>query len=143
MAPGIRAASSRWRAGGSTWSLVVTTTAVGTSMDDSHGVEWWRPRDATAWPTAHGLVERHWFIAQRAVSDVSASSASTAAELARLTTRDRDSVAVRPIPSSMPAWKTRSRPLVRKWSVVAARMSPPTASGCWRHTRCATTDPIE
>ena len=44
---------------GSTWSLLGTTTAVGTSIRDSQGVEWCRPSAATAWATAHGLVLRH------------------------------------------------------------------------------------
>ena len=58
VAPGMARARASWRAGAMTWSRRLTTTAVGTSIWGSHGREWWRPRAASAWPTAHGEVER-------------------------------------------------------------------------------------
>ena len=71
------------------------------------------------------------------------SSASAVERLAQRTVRDLERARSEPIESSMPEWKMLSRPLVRKWSFVAARTRPPTTSGCWRHTRCATTEPNE
>ena len=141
--PGMAAASARWRSAGITQSLRGITTAVGTSTCPSHGVEWWRPSAATACATAHGLVLRHSASAHWPMSVGPRSSSSTPERAARRTVRDFESVRSAPIETSIPEWKTVSWPLVRKWSVDAARTRPPTRSPCCRQVRWATIEPIE
>ena len=144
VAPGMLLARRSWRAGGITLSSRPITTAVGTSILRSQGREWWRPSAASACPTAHGDVERNSASAQSWTSvSPSGSTAAPARRASRAAVRLRAMPREASIAASVAAWKARSRVLPRKWSVVAARISPPTISGCWRQTRWAITEPIE
>ena len=112
-------------------------------MRDNHGREWWRPRAATAWPTAHGLVLRN--SRDRPVVEVGGLEVEgrAAVRAARTAVRDRDRPRVPSMAISMPWWKTRSGIEERNRSVVAQSTSPSILAACWRQTRWAMIEPIE
>ena len=97
--------------------VLVTTTAVGTSMRESHGRVWCRPSAARACPTAHGLVRAQ--LGQRpSWMSLGARSTASAARRSRRgvsAARAREAAAGRAWSSPIEAWKTllrRGRPEV-------------------------------
>ncbi len=82
-------------------------------------------------------------IAHSWMSEGRRSRASAADRAARTAVRDRENPRAPAIASSIDWWKTRSDTLDRNRSVVAQSTSPAVRSGCWRHVRWATIDPIE
>ena len=132
------------RAGAITWSWRLTTTAVGTSIWPSHGREWCRPSAAMAWATAHGAGGAE--LRERPVLDVDGLEVEGAwPRLATACTavRERETVRSPSIAAPCGVKKNRSARFIWNRSVVAQSTSPPILSACWRHTRCATIEPIE
>ena len=87
-------------------------------------------------------VRSSWLIVARNC-DLAILACSAVARAAPVATRERAIPRAPSIEAPMPAKNARSATVSRKRSLVAASTSPATRCGCWRHTRWATTPPIE